>query len=752
MIKSQILISKSQLNPKSQFPIAKFTRLVIGHWICIGYWILAIGISPLFAQEAKEPIIVNGDVVEYSTDNKEVSATGNVSVTYKGTKLTCKKLTVNMETKVGVATGDARVEDKNSVIEGEKLTYNFQTKAGTIINANFRSNPYFGKGETAKKVSDAEFIIQRGHMTTCNYDNPHYRISSKKIDFFPNDKVLTKNNTVYIGKVPLAHTPQYNHSLKDPLVHVQLMPGKSKDWGAFLLTAWRYTFNDNLKGRIYADYREKRGAAEGFGLNYTSQGFGKGDYKYYYTQERPRNFEEGEPAEFQRYFIRWRHKWDIDEQTNLISEYYKITDSKRALLGSTYSFLKDYFFREYEKDVQPVSYLLLHKNFTYSNMDFFIQKRTNRWYDPGYLEKIPEIKYNLSSLQIAETPLYFTNTSSAGNFNKKNTSTSTPTANDTNPDVHVNRLDTSNKLSLPMRVAFINLSPFVMNRETFYDKYAVGSSTPPRTVFYGGADASTKFYRIFNVKSNFLGMEINSLRHIITPSIGYAYNHEPTVLNSKIRQIDDVDSITRSNSMSLQLYNKLQTKRKSQSVDFIDFRTTSTYTFKPKSGNKLGSNLSDILFELKLLPYSWMRVDADATYMRSGNRSDFRYGHFSNANYDLNFDFGGERSFAFGQRYQLKGGNEITYDIDWRLSPKWKFYFYQRYNRGHDPTLKRGLREQEYGISRDLHCWTVEFNYNVKRGVGEAVWFIFRLKAFPELEFEYNQNYHAPKAGSQSNP
>jgi hypothetical protein len=71
---------------------------------------------------------------------------------------------------------------------------------------------------------------------------------------------------------------------------------------------------------------------------------------------------------------------------------------------------------------------------------------------------------------------------------------------------------------------------------------------------------------------------------------------------------------------------------------------------------------------------------------------------------------------------------------------------------GHDPTLKRGLREQEYTVSRDLHCWVWDITYNVKRGHGESIWFVFRLKAFPELEFEFNQSYHEPKPGSQSNP
>ena len=699
-----------------------------------------------YAQEnKKEPIIVNGDTVEYSTDKKEVTATGNVAVTYKDTKLTCQKLTINTETKDGVAEGNVRLEDKKGIIEGLKMTYNFETKAGTIIDSEFRSNPYFGKSETVKKISDAEFIALKGYMSTCNYDNPHYRMKSRKIDFFPNDKVKTRANTLYVGRVPLFYLPKYNHSLKDPLMHVQLMPGKSKDWGPYLLTAWRYSLTENMKGRIYFDYREQLGVAEGFGLNYTTDNFGKGDYKYYYTQERSRRFKEGEPAEFQRYLIRWRHKWDIDDKTNATTEYYKIVDSKRAIYGSQHNFLKDYFFREYEKDSQPLSYVLIHRAFSHSSMDFLMQKRTNRWYTQ--LEKLPEIKYSMPNLQIGESPFYIENSSSLANFNYKYAVPSSSVN-----DINMKRFDTTNKFSLPMRVAFIQFTPFVSNRETFYDKDIYGSSIAPRTIFYSGADVNTKFYRIFNVKSNFLGMDINGLRHIITPTMGYSFNHEPTILSGKLKQIDGVDSISRSNCASLGLSNKLQTKRNSQSVDVVDLNITTNYIFKPKSGDKRGSNLSDFLFDLKLLPYSWLRVDADATYKRSGNRSDAGYNRFSNANYDIIFDLGKERSFGIGQRYQLKGGNEITYSLNWRLSPKWKFSAYQRYNRGHDPTLKRGLREQEYSVSRDLHCWTMDVTYNVTGGQGESIWFIFRLKAFPELEFDFNQSYHQPKTGSQSNP
>ena len=287
-----------------------------------------------FAQDktAGGPVTVNGDTVEYSAENKMVTATGHVEVLYKGTRLTCKKITVNTETKDSSAEGDVRLEDEKGIIECSKMTYNFQTKAGTLIDADFRSNPYFGKAEKIDKISDAEFVALQGKMSTCNYDRPHYLIKSKKIDFFPNDKVTLKNGSFYVGRTPVSYLPQYIQSLKDPLMHVQLMPGSRKTWGPYLLSAWRYNITENIRGRVYLDYRQKLGLATGFGINYITRQFGKGDFKFYYTDEKPKDLPQANLSEFQRYFTRLRHKWDIDARTNLTAEYYKIIDEKRSVV------------------------------------------------------------------------------------------------------------------------------------------------------------------------------------------------------------------------------------------------------------------------------------------------------------------------------------------------------------------------------------------------------------------------------------
>ncbi len=123
---------------------------------------------------------------------------------------------------------------------------------------------------------------------------------------------------------------------------------------------------------------------------------------------------------------------------------------------------------------------------------------------------------------------------------------------------------------------------------------------------------------------------------------------------------------------------------------------------------------------------------------------------FRDVAYDLHFTLGKDRSLDFGQRYYRKSSKEFVYTLNWRFDPKWKMRLYHRYEVGNSYGLTRGLVEQEYTVGRDLHCWSMEISYNVKRNEGETIWLIFRIKAFPEMEIDYNRSYHAPKPGSQS--
>jgi hypothetical protein len=734
--------------PQIKYNIFAFSRKIL----VLFFLIMAVsGVFPFNcpAEEEKpvskpvpQPITLNGDTVEFDASSNEATATGNVEIIFKDTKLTCQKLVVNTQTKECRAEGNVRLAEKQGIIEGQKIVYNFITKTGIIYDAKFMSNPFFGKAERMEKVSPDEFIARRSYVSTCSYDKPHYKLMTGRVNFFPGKKVNLTDTTMYVNKAPVLYMPEYNHNFDDPWMRLPISPGSSKDWGAYVLSAYRYNLNKNLKGLLMLDYRSKLGTAGGVLANYDTEFFGKGDFKVYYTQERQDEATRlpADPKHYQRYFTRLRHKWDINERTNIVGEYYQISDQKNKIKGPGISFLRDYFQREYERDEQPLTYALFHQSYSYSALDVLMQVRNNHWFDQQ--NKMPELKYTMPNVRMGNSRFYFNSTTTSGVYNSK----ASP------KDITVSRFDTVNQFSYPLKVSIFEFRPNVGSQETVYDKGANGQSHVVRTMFKAGADISTKFYRVFNVKTNIFGLDINALRHIITPTANYYYNHTPTVPASNLKQLDGLDALTGSHYVSIGLQNKLQTKRKGVSVDLVDFLVTTSYNIKPKTGEKRGSSFQDFYFQLKVLPFSWMRLESTANYKHSGARDSVGYNSFNDVNYDLYFDLGRERSVGLGQRYQLKGGNEITFNLNWRLNPKWRFSMYQRRNVGHQPGLPRGIREQEYTISRDLHCWQMDFTFNRKKWEGNTIWLIFRMKAFPELEFGFDQSYKEPQSGSQVNP
>lgn len=690
------------------------------------------------AQVEKEAVEVNADMIEYQAASSEIKAKGNVVAIYKNTVLTCDNLMVNRMTNDCIADGNVTITDKStdSVIKSSVVIYNFDSMMGTMLSARIKSDFMFGKGQEIQRASENHFIVDNGYMTSCSFDQPHYRVTADKVDFYPKDRMRLQKIRMKVGERTLMYMPRYLHWLDDKRPRVTVTPGMSKDWGIFVLSAWRYYVNENIKGRFHLDYRERKDLAWGPDLNYGDTPFGKGNLSTYYMRERSiatkrivrpdkKNYaEKRKTKESERFRVQWRHKWEVDDNTNLLFEYHKLSDA---------NIIKDYIYREYEKDSNPQTYFLGTRSMTNGTLSFLIKSRVNRF--QSMTEQLPEITFQSTEHKIGSTPLLFNNRSTFSSLNSKDAAPS-------DVDYTVNRLDEFNRFSMPSKVAFLEFKPFVSSQQTYYSRTRDDEEDiSPRTVFSAGGDLSTKFFRIFEVNTNAFGLDINRLRHVITPTASYAYTHDPTISSEKLRSFDGIDSIAGGNSISIGLTNKLQTKRgeknKEKSVDLATIEVSSSYDYHPSTG--AGSKFSDFLFDLEVIPYSWLRFEADTTF-------DHISDEFENANLDLYAKVSKYTSFGIGHRYQRKGSKELTTQFTHRINPKWKFSVYERYQ--FSSTHTKEFAEQEYVLTRDLHCGELDITYNVTRNKGEALWFIYRLKAFPEMEFEYNKEYHQPKPGS----
>src|SRR3989338_4875490 len=105
-------------------------------------------------------------------------------------------------------------------------------------------------------------------------------------------------------------------------------------------------------------------------------------------------------------------------------------------------------------------------------------------------------------------------------------------------------------------------------------------------------------------------------------------------------------------------------------------------------------------------------------------------------------------------RYEdVKSGRNGTLigELNCRLGPEWGVRAYERFNLFGG---KRKLEEQEYTLYKDLHCWVLELTYNIQgpydKPVDQTIWFVLRLKAFPDAAFGFKRQYSRPAPGSTS--
>jgi len=688
---------------------------------CAGMTIIIILLYAVsWAAEAGDissfPVEVNGDQVQYFESEKKVVGEGNVVVTYKDVKMTCKKVTAYLDSKEATAEGDAVVTRGEDVLKGERIVYNFQAETGVVTNGVARSGVLYGGGKEINKVSPQELDIKDGYITTCDLAKPHYAIRSRQVRIYLGKRVVAKNVTFNVGGVPILYLPVYSQPVKEKFPKVSIVPGHDKKWGTYLLSAYRYDLTEGMKGNLHLDYRQFKGIGEGVDYNFKTKNFGRGYVRGYYMNERDKVAH----TERERWRAQYRHKWQMRPDTTAVLEYNKIKDG---------NFIKDYFYREeFEREPQPKTYVsVIHARPAYI-ASILAEKRVNKFFTET--ERLPDAELNIKNQRVIEgLPFFYKGAIGAANLDNE-VASSTQVNN-------VMRADTYNQLSIPLRlVDFLSVDPYVATRQSFYTRELDTDKSRFRGALYSGVDLSANFYRIYDYKTNFLNLDINGVRHIFTPNVNYYYIQKPTLQPGRLFEFDDIDSLDQKKGIGFALENKLQTRRLEKNefytADLARWLVDADYFIH--SGEER-NRLSDIGSDLELRPSSWLFVKQTALF-------DPKWKDLKSLNTDVAANDPKDKwRLGLGHRYEEKASSQLTAELEAKVTPKWKGRIFGIYEfRG------GSLKQQEYSITRDLHCWEAEFTYSV-RDVN-TFWIIFHLKAFPELPLKLGTSYYRPRTGS----
>jgi len=672
-----------------------------------------------------DKIRIIGDNLDYNFQSKkgrmfqEQAEEGNlVEATHSDMRLLAKQIEFDLEARQAVAPGEISIERGQAVSRGKDMVYDFTKESGSFKDITFEASPWYGKAQDGEQVDAHMYVFNRAYMSTCDRDKPDYRVQARRFYVYPNDKVVAKNVVVFIGNVPVMWLPYWRQSFESDYI-ISLSVGRKKDWGWFALSSIRYYLNENLKTTVHVDQRDLKGTAGGADFDYNTKNFGNGMLKTYHMNERDKYYPSADNPrtrnvqETERYRVKLNHRWEIDSSTLAMLEYDKFSDV---------FFTKDYLYEEYENNVQPASEVYItHYENSYS-LSLYSRKRTNRFYSE--VERLPEVTLNTVSRKISDSNLYFRQDVDMANLNKKQANSDI--------DTDANRLDSYSELKyptkLPGRLDWINAAPYTGIRQTYYSKDNIGSEEDFfRGIGYYGMGLNTKFFRIFDYSGNLLGIELNKLRHVVSPKINYDYIHTPTVPGSKLGTFDDIDSIQKKNLFTFGIENHLQTKWKQhgnpepENVDIIYFYPWVEYMQNAAPGVK---HFGYINTEFDLKPYRWLWAESDAVFNQYQKR-------VQTINADLYAQGDDKWKIGFGKRYDRDISEQSTASLYYKINRKWQVGTYTRYLSYTDV-----FQDQKYTIYRDLHCWLLEMSYNVKLNddgstQDRTFFFVFKLKAFP---------------------
>ena len=674
------------------------------------------------------------------------------------------------------AEGNVTLTRKDDVIIAEKVFENIKEKKGVFVNSIISSvlkppivkveTPIYIHGDEIKHRSKEQYDIKNGRFSLCSYGHPHFYFKSSRIKVIKTDKqsiASAKKNIFYAGNIPLFYIPHLSFDLNRRATLLEdWETGSTSRFGRFVKTDWdvySIAFGEKMDEwsdlTLSADYLAQRGPALGLDFKYAI--FNSSGYmNTYYINDRETTDINSVPVpqEDRGQFL-WRHRQFFGDHGK--SEKDKSpTNNWRADIEVSYvsdrSFFREYFEQEFktEKDRETIFYL---RKVSDNRSITLLAENQLRTYDTlvdsGRLnrrnESLPELKYRIIGKPLWGGKLNFTSETEMAyqkrvidgipigipaveQFLGRGASLTAERVFDRVPvrlePEETIRFDTDHMFNAPFSILNVRFNPFIGARFTGYSESVrvdpvtqgnEGNGTPRgRIAGTLGLNTSTTLSRTYNIYNKLLN--INRLRHIMTPEVRFNFIPIVTQNPEDLNQFDGIDALDTYQSIVLGLRNRFQTKRgetgEETPVDLIDFNIA----FNLFPGNAGLNRKRDDFIEVDIK----MKLTDKISLLSEHNEFNLGKGGVDVFNLGLRYKNTPKWNFFIGNRYIDDFSSSVIFSSALSLSEKWKMTFYEQYdfkakqgasNELPDRTESQNLATR-FVVSRFFHDWIVNITFN----------------------------------------
>jgi len=499
---------------------------------------------------------LKADEVDYNDDTGDADARGNVDYQdfTNGNKLKCDHAKYNTETEHGEFY-------EVSGTSPQKI----QARPGLLTT----SNPFYFEGEWAEKIED-RYIVHDGMITDCKVPKPWWTMRARKYDYIPLEHVIAYHAVFRIRFMPIFYAPVYYKSLKKlPRKSGFLAPniGNSSVRGFMIGGGYYWAINPSYDLSYRGQYFSTRGFAHDFGIrgkvkpgtDFSATLYGVNDT--------------GPPSVRASGF-----SLQANGRSDLGDGFYA-----RASLD----YLSSYRFRQtftetlseaVFSETHSVGFITKHWDTLGVN---FVAQRDQDFLDPNddknniLIRKVPEVEFLSREHEVKDLPIWVSFDSAAGLLDREQLPTVPSDPTQPTPVVlqtprFVDRIDVRPQATTAFHFAGFSLVPTFAIEETQWGASIENGKIVSKDFLRSARDLKVElippaFERIFKAPK---WTGVDKIKHVFETRATYRRVDGVHDYNSIIR-FDDLESLTDTNEVDLQIVNRLYVKRKDGNVDEV---------------------------------------------------------------------------------------------------------------------------------------------------------------------------------------
>jgi len=812
MVQDQIILNSSISGRMSnnlirRHPLAPIRPLILAG---IGMLILIHLIAPLPAagqagvnEDAVEKILKNpnipwnleADEVYYDEKYDAFIAKGNVMISKANIKLLADFVRFDQKNMKAYAEGDVVLTNGQDILSGTSMDIDLEDQVGSVENGYLyiKENNYHLTGGTIKKVGEKSYTIDSATLTTCDGDNPDWKITGKNVKVTEDGSGSAQHATLWARHMPVLYTPYFYYPARKKRQSGFLWPqgGHSDRWGWFYNQPFFWAIDKSSDATFYGHYMSERGMKGGLEYRYYLDEWSKGTWMldgFVDSQiddggqsSEEWGFEDGSQDILRknkdRYWLRGSHHQKLPYEIramldiDLVSDQDYTREFQGGYMGweESRQYFEEVFHRNLNDYNDPVRTNRLNFNRLWpkytlnAQLRYDLNSNIRNSHQPDVtLQQLPFIQFDAIKQRIAASSFFYNLNSQYIYWWSVDGRRS-------------QRVDAHPRLYLPFKLgAYLSLEPSVGVRGTAWrlDKKEFGPEDDKKYYYRGlydtRLDLFSEVFKIFRIQ----GTTLEAIKHSVRPRVIYEYI--PDIDQSDLPNFDAIDRIENRNLVTYSLTNTLTSKtRKKGSFeisrvvdkdnsavidsptkynynDFLRFELKQSYDINEGKESNPYRPFSPLSGRLDLFPGKYIAFDALALWSvyeneflstniganiwdERGDKLSLQYSYARQSDEITRFpDLSNEVINTLSDEIVFNEANSLLANLQVKVTDRLRVSTLYEYNFLDDTQVQLGL-----GINYRASCWAFDGRVVNNAGVGGAnsLSYEFKIELFGLGEF-----------------